>query len=97
MPGPYFKGYDAPIDPSMVHFTAVEATTCDGCLFARQRFSVCEAAAQKAESLDLPDCTRSVIYVLDKSDARQLRIKSESAADCESATPSNTSPRGNNV
>jgi hypothetical protein len=97
MPGPYFKGYDAPIDPSEVHFTAVEACGCDKCIFKAQRTVVCHRVAMIAEEKGLPDCTLGFIYVLDKSDARQLRIKSESATDCESATPSNTSPRGNNV
>ena len=78
MRGPYFKGYAAEVDPATLHFTAIEGATCEGCLFYHQRSSVCHKAERAAALVDLPGCEQGFIYILDKSDARQMRIKSES-------------------
>lgn|GEM_PF-5620855 len=66
---------------SAAHFTAAESHhECEGCIFERERTSECKEAAQIAKRLDLPDCEdrapsgHGYIYVLTKSDPRQLRI-----------------------
>ncbi len=81
MSGKYWQGYDEPVDPATMHFTAIPGATCEGCIFYRQRSNVCHKAEQAAALIDLPICSvgPGYIYILDKSDARQLRIKSESA------------------
>lgn len=73
----------APVDPSTIRFKAVPApayANCQGCLFAGQRVAVCWSAAEIAVRNEQPDCDgqlpggRSIIYVLDKSDPRQLDL-----------------------
>ena len=65
------------------HFTAIEqpdADECKGCLFEREHTTECHAAAIEAKRLDLPDCEdrapsgNGYIYVLTKTDPRQMRI-----------------------
>jgi hypothetical protein len=70
-----------PINPSTVRFKAREANTdsCEGCLFERS-VGVCSSAAALAVANDQPDCDdhspagMTYIYVLDKSDPRQLDL-----------------------
>ena len=72
---------DEPINPSTVRFTAKEADapSCEGCLFERS-VGVCSSAAALAVANDQPDCDdrspagMTYIYVLDKSDPRQLDL-----------------------
>lgn len=74
----------APVDPDNLRFKAVQAPVfgdCDGCLFIGQRASVCKRANRIAVEAGDPDCDqvlgapkRTVIYVLDKSDPRQLPL-----------------------
>ena len=74
----------APIDPDTIRFKAVQAPVfgeCDGCHFIGQRANVCMRAAAIAVTAGDPDCDqvltapkRTVIYVLDKSDPRQLPL-----------------------
>lgn len=70
-----------PINPSTVRFKAKEAAapSCAGCLFERS-VGVCFNAAALAVANDQPDCDdrspagMTYIYVLDKSDPRQLDL-----------------------
>lgn len=82
--GPMWEGYnEKPIDPAAVRFKAEPAPVrgeCDGCMFCGQRAAVCRqveaiAAANKIIDCDsqLPD-GRTVIYVVDKSDPRQMDL-----------------------
>lgn len=72
---------DEPINPSTVRFKAKEAAapSCEGCLFERS-VGVCSSAAALALTNDQPDCDdrspagMTYIYVLDKSDPRQLDL-----------------------
>ena len=72
---------DEPVNPSTVRYKTQEATapSCEGCLFERS-VGVCSMAAALAVANDQPDCDdRSsagmiYIYVLDKSDPRQLDL-----------------------
>lgn len=74
----------APIDPDSIRIKAVQAPVfgeCDGCLFIGQRSSVCNRANAIAVAAGDPDCDqaltapkRTVIYVIDKSDPRQLPL-----------------------
>ena len=67
-------------------FTAYEqpvAHECKGCIFEHERMTECEAAEQIAKRLDLPMCEdrapsgNAYIYVLTKSDPRQLRLTAQ--------------------
>lgn len=81
---PNWEGDTAsPINPDTLRIKAVQAPVfgeCDGCLFQGQRSSVCFSAADIAVAAGDPDCDqvlpgrRSVIYVLDKSDPRQMPL-----------------------
>ena len=72
---------DEPISPSTVRFKAKEAAapSCEGCLFERS-VGVCSTAAALAVANDQPDCDdrsaagMTYIYVLDKSDPRQMDL-----------------------
>ena len=72
---------DEPVNPAAVRYTAQEAATpsCEGCLFERS-VGVCSTAAALAVANDQPDCDdrspagMTYIYVLDKSDPRQLDL-----------------------
>lgn len=71
------------LDPASLRFTAERANLvdcCDGCLFAGQGGATCMQAAHIAMAAGLPDCEDrhpvggSYVYVIDKSDARQLPL-----------------------
>lgn len=74
----------APIDPTTIRFKAIQAPVfgeCDGCLFIGQRSSVCNRASAIATAAGAPDCDqvlagprRTVIYVADDSDPRQMAL-----------------------
>jgi hypothetical protein len=73
----------APINPDNIRIKAIEApvfSECDGCLFIGQRSDVCVRAAANAVDAGDPDCDqvlpgrRAVIYVIDKSDPRQIPL-----------------------
>jgi len=73
----------APIDPDTIRIKAVQAPNFgnwDGCLFIGQRADVCNRANAIAMAAGDPDCDqvlpgrRTVIYVLDKSDPRQMPL-----------------------
>lgn len=74
----------APIDPDTLRIKAVQAPVlgdCDGCAFIGQRAAVCNRANAIAVAAGDPDCDqvlasprRTVIYVIDKSDPRQLPL-----------------------
>lgn len=74
----------APIDPDTLRIKAVQAPkfgNCDGCHFIGQRYTVCNRANEIAMAAGMPDCDdvlagprRTVIYVLDDSDPRQLPL-----------------------
>lgn len=74
----------SPLDPYTIRFKAIQAPEfgdCDGCLFIGQRASVCKQANRIAVEAGDPDCDqvlkapkRTVIYVLDKTDPRQLPL-----------------------
>lgn len=73
-----------PIDPDQVRIKAINAPVlgeCDGCLFIGQRAAVCMRASQIAMAAGDPDCEqvltgprRTVVYVVDKSDPRQIPL-----------------------
>jgi hypothetical protein len=72
-----------PINPDSVRIKAIEAPVfgeCDGCLFIGQHADVCVRAAANAVDAGDPDCDqvlpgrRAVIYVVDKSDPRQIPL-----------------------
>ena len=82
---PNWEGDTAsPIDPDTLRIKAVQAPKfgqCDGCHFIGQRADVCFRAAAIAMAAGDPDCEkvltgpkRTVIYVLDKSDPRQMPL-----------------------
>ena len=82
---PNWEGDTAsPIDPDTIRIKAVQAPKfgqCDGCHFIGQRADVCFRAAAIAMAAGDPDCEkvltgpkRTVIYVLDKTDPRQLPL-----------------------
>lgn len=70
-----------PINPAAVRFKAQEAhaPSCEGCLFERS-VGVCSTAAALAMTNEQPDCDdrspggMTYIYVLDRSDPRQLDL-----------------------
>lgn len=70
-----------PIIPAAVRYRALEAQapSCEGCLFERS-IGVCSSAASLAVANGQPDCDdrspagMTYIYVLDKSDPRQLDL-----------------------
>lgn len=74
----------APVDPDTIRIKAVQAPVfgeCDGCHFIGQRSGVCKRAAANAVAAGDPDCDqvltapkRTVIYVLDKTDPRQMPL-----------------------
>jgi len=69
--------YDAPMDPASMDFTAKEkrAANCAGCMFERQKISVCNQVEAIAMREGMPKCDDfPVIYVLRQVDERQLRI-----------------------
>ncbi len=73
-----------PLDPSAMQYRAVAATGvdgCTGCLFKGQKSKVCMAAGTAARLARMPDCEdrdadtgRTFVYVLIKTDPRQMRI-----------------------
>lgn len=76
----------APIDPKTVRFTLAQASQhleCHGCIFKGQHSSICREASAIAKADGLEDCDiplpngESAIYVLDKSDPRQIPIIAE--------------------
>lgn len=83
-----------PIDPQTVRFMAARAPVfadCQGCLFMGQRSAVCRQASALAVENGQIDCDDpwsdggSVIYVLDKSDPRQMDLlKDGQQGECES-------------
>lgn len=82
--GPMWEGYSAkPLDPAAVRFKAAPALVrgeCDGCVFCGQRAAVCRQVEAIAMANNIIDCDgrlqdgSSVIYVVDKSDPRQLDL-----------------------
>lgn len=82
---PNWAGFTAaPIEPETIRIKAVQAPVfgeCDGCLFIDQRSNICARANAIAIAAGQPDCDqvltgpkRTVIYVLDKTDPRQLPL-----------------------
>lgn len=82
--GPLWKGHSGkPLDPATVRFKPEPAPVpgeCDGCVFCNQLASVCFRAAEIAAANNIIDCDsrlpdgRTVIYVVDKSDPRQMDL-----------------------
>ncbi len=72
-----------------MQYRAVAATgadPCTGCEFKNQKVSVCKKAGALARLARMPDCEekdvetgRTFVYVLIKTDPRQLRIITEDA------------------
>lgn len=92
------------IDPREIRFKAVVARpVCKGCLFERESVAICNAAVAIAKENGFPDCDDQAqdggryIYVVDKSDPRQMRItRSEAAADATAtASITESQNRGN--
>jgi hypothetical protein len=82
--GPMWEGHNAkPIDPAATRFKAAPALVrdeCDGCVFCGQRAAVCRQVEAIAAANNIIDCDgrlsdgSSVIYVVDKSDPRQMDL-----------------------
>jgi hypothetical protein len=59
-------------------FTAVPATNeCTGCLFDKQRASVCRGAGEAAIATGLPDCEAAPGFIYVLADARQRDLLAE--------------------
>jgi hypothetical protein len=81
---PNWEGDTAePIDPTTIRFKAVKAPVyadCQGCMFVGQRTAVCRQASALAVEAGGVDCDDpwpaggSVIYIIDKSDPRQMDL-----------------------
>lgn len=68
--------YDEPIDPATIDFTTKPGKDCKGCLFQRQKITVCNKVEQIAEKESLPKCDDvNIIYVAREVDPRQLHIE----------------------
>jgi len=65
---------DASYDPASMQFTTRLGGTCKGCIFEKQRVSVCRKAADAAALAGLADCDTGVIYILRAQDPRQLNL-----------------------
>lgn len=65
---------DAKADPASMQFTTRPAKSCKGCIFEKQRVSVCRKAADAAALAGLADCDTGVIYILRAQDPRQLDL-----------------------
>jgi hypothetical protein len=82
--GPLWEGHNAqPLDPATLRFKAEPALVhgeCDGCVFCGQRAAVCRQVEAIAAANNIIDCDgrlpdgSSVIYVIDKSDPRQMDL-----------------------
>jgi hypothetical protein len=77
---PKWEGFTAvAIDPATIRFKANKAPVyadCEGCLFLGQRSAVCRRACEIA-GVDCDDpwpAGGSMIFVLDKSDPRQMNL-----------------------
>lgn len=80
-------GNDAPLlDPNAMQFRAVlapkDAGDCAGCAFRGQASKICKVAALAAQRAGIKDCDehddetgRTFVYVLTKTDPRQMRIE----------------------
>lgn len=95
---PHWTGGDraAPIDPAAIRFKVAPAGVdqCVGCLFVNQLSPVCMAAAAICGidcDVPLPD-GRHVIYVLDRSDPRQLEIPEVAASGAASSVEQDAAP-----
>jgi hypothetical protein len=68
--------YDAPLDPAAMQFTtkARAGDSCAGCVFQRQRVSVCRSACDAAVRAGMEDCDNGVVYILRPADPRQADI-----------------------
>jgi hypothetical protein len=70
-----------PIDPTRIIFAAQpkrvnrfdeEDDGCRGCLFEKERASVCHVAEAEAKKRGLPSCEDNRIYIAVKIDPRQV-------------------------
>lgn len=65
-----------PLDPATMQFETRPATSCRGCLFDGQWWSVCQQAGELAVRAGLAECeSGKVIYVARKIDPRQMKIE----------------------
>lgn len=80
---PSWRGLRAePIDPAAIRFTATAGPVyadCEGCIFISQSSAVCGRAAEiSGSNCDYPmHDGRSMIFVLDRSDPRQIQMDLE--------------------
>lgn len=74
------------IDPRATLFAAVpkranrfddEDCGCSGCLFERERSTVCRVVEQEAKQRRLPDCEDGFVYIMVKVDPRQRDLVEE--------------------
>lgn len=67
--------YEAPIDPAALDFTHKPGKSCAGCIFTKQRISVCNQAVEIALRAGLASCDeQNVVYVLRVRDPRQIDL-----------------------
>lgn len=81
---PKWEGDTAtPIDPATLRFKPAKAPVyadCEGCMFVGQTSAVCRRASELSVEAGGADCDDphpqwgSIIYVVDKSDPRQLPL-----------------------
>lgn len=68
--------YDEPIDPASVDFTTKPGKTCKGCLYQKQRSSVCNQVEDICKREGIARCSLvDVIYIRRVVDDRQLTIE----------------------
>jgi hypothetical protein len=66
-----------PLNPETMQFTTRPATSCRGCLFARQSSAVCDRACVTALRAELEHCEQGFIYVAKVADPRQVDFTKE--------------------
>lgn len=67
--------YEAPIDPADIDFTHKTGKSCSGCLFSKQRISVCNQAVEIALRASMPSCDEeNIVYIYRERDPRQISI-----------------------
>ncbi len=67
--------YGDVLRPEELQFEAKQAKGCSGCLFEKQRSSVCRQANAVARLASIADCDFGFIYVAREQDPRQLTIE----------------------
>lgn len=93
-----WRGHTAmPIDLDAIRFKVAPAPVfadCEGCIFARQRSAVCRRASE-ISGFDCEDALpdgRSGIFVIDRTDPRQIQMELEVVASGAEPVTAGTAP-----